>query len=276
MPLPGDVVRAEANTVENTLNLPASEVRGYLEQLLFTPTKRDETDDTRNVFSVGLIQLATTPWELTHARRVYRLIAANLLESAGREPAGRWQRDEHSRAAEEAWNSLPEPLRLLFYPQHDYLFADAQNEVAHRALVQVFAIRSWQLKHEGRFPENLEALVPEELPTLPTDPYSGRPFGYRPSRREGLLSLDHALAGVQPTIESSLIKPPQGSWLLYSVGIDQRDDGGIATNRKENGGIVPGSDMVFAIPPLEGNTSGEGKSEAKSTTKPEAAPAKPK
>ena len=106
------------------------------------------------------------------------------------------------------------------HPVHDYLFADAQNEVARRALVQMLAIRSWQLKHDGRFPENLEALVPGELPSLPLDPYSGQPFGYIRSGGAGLLPLDLALAGVQTTSESTLIKPPPGSWLLYSVGID--------------------------------------------------------
>ena len=68
MPTAGDVVRAEANTVENTLNLPASEVRRYLEELMFVPTTRGEADESRNVLGVGLIHLATTPWELTHAQ----------------------------------------------------------------------------------------------------------------------------------------------------------------------------------------------------------------
>ena len=40
------------------------------------------------------------------------------------------------------------------------------------------AIRAWQLKHDGQFPDRLEAIVPDDLPSLPTDPYSGKPFGY--------------------------------------------------------------------------------------------------
>ena len=49
---------------------------------------------------------------------------------------------------------------------------------ARRALVQVMAIRAWQLEHEGRFPEHLDDIVPDELASLPVNPYSGKPFGY--------------------------------------------------------------------------------------------------
>ena len=58
------------------------------------------------------------------------------------------------------------------------------NEAGRRALVQVLAIRDWQLKHNGQFPESLEKLVPEELPSLPLDPYSGRIFSYKRSDRK--------------------------------------------------------------------------------------------
>ena len=43
MPTPSEIVRAEANIVENTLNLPASELRGYLEELLFARGTRQAT-----------------------------------------------------------------------------------------------------------------------------------------------------------------------------------------------------------------------------------------
>lgn len=52
----------------------------------------------------------------------------------------------------------------------------------------------------GQVPEELELLVPEFLEELPMDPMSGENYRYR--------------------IE------PDGSWALYSVGWNQRDDGG--------------------------------------------------
>jgi hypothetical protein len=58
------------------------------------------------------------------------------------------------------------------------------------------AIRAWQLRHDGRFPDRLDELVPEELPSLPVDPYSGKPFNYLPEHpiaQGRLLSSAHNL-----------------------------------------------------------------------------------
>jgi len=51
----------------------------------------------------------------------------------------------------------------------------------------------------GRHPENLEALVPDILPEVPTDPFTGKPLVYK--------------------IEN-------GELLIYSLGSNQKDDGG--------------------------------------------------
>src|SRR4029077_5116930 len=101
------------------------------------------------------------------------------------------------------------PLAKRLIPNiHSYLETNDLNEVARRALVHVLAIRSWQLRHDGRFPDRLEALVPEELPSRPLDPFSGRPFGYL-SREESIRT------GHLESLPSEL--PPE-SRLLYSVG----------------------------------------------------------
>jgi hypothetical protein len=51
----------------------------------------------------------------------------------------------------------------------------------------------------GRYPENLEALVPEILPEIPVDPFTGKPLVYRIA---------------------------EGQLLIYSLGSNQKDDGG--------------------------------------------------
>ncbi len=51
----------------------------------------------------------------------------------------------------------------------------------------------------GRYPENLEALVPDILPEVPIDPFTGKPL---------------------------VFKITDGQLLIYSVGSNQRDDGG--------------------------------------------------
>ena len=45
------------------------------------------------------------------------------------------------------------PLEESIRKRSPYIVADEQNEVARRALVQILAIRSWQLKHDGQFPD---------------------------------------------------------------------------------------------------------------------------
>jgi hypothetical protein len=84
-----------------------------------------------------------------------------------------------------------------------------RNETLRRLTVTAIALERYRLRHD-RPPADLAALVPELLRTVPLDPMSGRPLGYR------------FTAGA--------------SFALYSVGEDGRDDGGdptslVATNR---------------------------------------------
>ncbi len=273
MPPPSEVVRAEANLFENTLDLPPSKLRSYLEKPVYG--RPPGADDARQTFAFGMINLVTTPWELTRARRVNRFVSAAALESASREPGHRLEHYWHSGAFSLADPMLPDPLRRFYRPVNDFLLADEQNEVARRALVQVFAIRAWQLKHDGRFPERLDVLVPEELPSLPIDPYSDRPFAFVPSSGARVLSLRDTLSTVRISINSKRASPPPGSWLLYSVGLDRQDNGGIAITDEMNYRLFRGYDIVFAIPPVPG-TPAAGKVESQSAPEATSEPAKPK
>jgi hypothetical protein len=67
-----------------------------------------------------------------------------------------------------------------------------------RLLICDLAIRGYSLDR-GRYPVKLADLVPDFLPEVPKDPFSGGPFAYRPT--------------------------PKG-YLLYSVGVNGVDDGG--------------------------------------------------
>jgi ABC-type transport system involved in multi-copper enzyme maturation permease subunit len=273
LPAPSEVVRAEANLVENTLNLPTSKLRGYLEESLYgTPPHTDNVDRT---IQYGMINLVTTPWELTHARRVNRFVSAAALESAAREPGHRQEHYWNSGASSLANSMLPEPLQRLSRSLNEYLMADEQNEVGRRALVQTFAIRAWQLKHDGRFPKALDALVPEELPSLPIDPYSDRPFGFVPSNGATVVPLRWALSTVQIPRDVKCSPPPPGSWLLYSVGPDRRDNGGIALTDDLILRVFEQYDIVFAIPPLPG-TPPAAKVESQRAPKPTSEPPKPR
>ena len=231
---PSDVVRAQANIVENTLNLPASKLRMYVEDFaLGNPGSRRQNRLTMILEYAG-IALVTTPWELSRARRETRLNSAEDLDVASREPGHRigdyWDEPAHGRNRFQRRSSRRQPplLQLVSRPATDYLFTDDQNEVARRALVQILAIRSWQLKHDGRFPERLDALVPDELPSLPSDPYSDGPFGYAHWSLGTVFPLRIALAGSWMGSDRPLISPNPRWWLLYSVGPDRRNDGGLS------------------------------------------------
>jgi ABC-2 family transporter protein len=225
-----DIVRAEANVVENTLDLPADKLREWAFKWA-------------NSGPGVLFVLGTTPWERIRARRVNRLLANAAIEDTMHEP---WQRSHTPHPEIEYAQTTSRTAMMLIRNVTGYVAAFDMNEVARRALVQVLALRAWQLQHDGQFPKSLEALVPAELASLPIDPFSGRPFGYIPSHGQDIPPLRTALT---PSPDEGH-GPIPGSWLLYSVGPDGLDDGGItfteAIARRRN------MDIVFEIPPSEG------------------------
>ena len=79
----------------------------------------------------------------------------------------------------------------------------AMQAETHRSLcLTAIALKRYSLRH-GKLPENLNALVPEFLSTVLVDYMDGQPIKYR-------LNAD-------------------GSFTLYSVGEDGKDDGGDMT-----------------------------------------------
>ena len=91
---------------------------------------------------------------------------------------------------------------------------DRRIKATIRLLATELSIRCYQ-QEKGHPPARLDELVPEFLKAVPQDPFSRRPLIYR----------------------------PQGTdWLLYSVGPDHVDNGGV---RKQRGGAVQGTDLFF-------------------------------
>jgi hypothetical protein len=72
-------------------------------------------------------------------------------------------------------------------------------EAARQVVITAIALKRCQLEH-GSYPEKLSELVPEFLASVPLDPVDGNPLRYR-------LNAD-------------------GTFLLYSVGENGKDDGG--------------------------------------------------
>jgi hypothetical protein len=98
-----------------------------------------------------------------------------------------------------------------------------RNETHRRLTVTAIALERHRL-HHGKFPGELGALVPEFLSAALIDPMNAKPFGYRTNS--------------------------DGSFTLYSVGEDGRDDNGdpnppTTTNRF---GLWEGKDAVWPMP----------------------------
>jgi len=88
----------------------------------------------------------------------------------------------------------------------------------HDALVTILALHRWKLD-KGAFPENLDALLTDGyLQTLPDDPYSDTILKYQ----------------------------QQGDkFILYSLGADFDDDGGVENHQDPWGRQETGGDRVF-------------------------------
>ena len=87
------------------------------------------------------------------------------------------------------------------------------------------AVRDWQLRHGGRFPDKLDDLVPDELPSLPLDPYTGRPFGY----------TTYALVKPRRSKESPYNWPPE-TRLIYMPGPTAAMTAGCSTRLSRDAG----------------------------------------
>jgi len=146
--------------------------------------------------------------------------------------------DADAAAAQERWERTPLPMALtrsrglamvdgLHGSFGRALQSMDQIELHRRGVSVMMALERWRLQrglHGSAYPQTLADLVPEFLDRVPLDPWSGRALCYR-STAEGK------------------------SYLLYSVGQDGKDDGGIAAKYRYSalGGVPQKSACDFVI-----------------------------
>ena len=85
------------------------------------------------------------------------------------------------------------------------------------------ALERHRLAH-GKYPETLDALAPQFIAKVPHDPISGQPLHYRPT--------------------------DDGHFILYSVGWNEKDDGGVVALTKGGSVDVDSGDWVWRYPDL--------------------------
>jgi hypothetical protein len=92
-----------------------------------------------------------------------------------------------------------------------------RGETEWQMTIAAIALQRFKVSH-GEYPESLEVLKPEFLSAIPYDCFSGKALCYQ--------------------------RKPNGSFLLYSVGDDGKDDGGDATAVGKFG-LWEGKDAVW-------------------------------
>jgi hypothetical protein len=120
------------------------------------------------------------------------------------------------------WNRpIARILLAMMLPTMDDLGRRAVRAgVDFQATIAACALRRYELAH-GKPPEQLTDLVPDFLPSIPMDPFDGKPLRYR---REGM------------------------EWVLWSVGSDLKDDYAEWHEfkyRKDHGENRNGGDIYF-------------------------------
>jgi len=116
-------------------------------------------------------------------------------------------------------------MRSMFSPSvlsmEKYLYRAIEAETAKASVTGAIALKRYQLKH-GEYPATLAALVPEFVSKVPHDPMDGQPLRYRSNQ--------------------------DGTFLLYSIGDDGKDDGGDPTPTGKFKGWQAGRDWVWPQP----------------------------
>ncbi|HAB16181.1 MAG TPA: hypothetical protein DCE44_07010 [Verrucomicrobiales bacterium] len=82
------------------------------------------------------------------------------------------------------------------------------------------AVERYRRAHNQRLPESLNALVPDVLEAIPHDPIDGQPLRYRPFTN---------------------------GYVVYSIGEDERDDGGVEYRNRPKKGPNQGWDYTFVV-----------------------------
>jgi hypothetical protein len=120
-------------------------------------------------------------------------------------------------------NSWLTPLRYPFaraiFPSFETVEARHLLTLARAQQVQTAAALARYRRAHGKLPAQLNDLVSEYLPSVPRDPMDGSALRYRPD--------------------------PEGSYLLWSIGSDRKDDGGKSDASKDP---VSDFDWVLKMP----------------------------
>jgi hypothetical protein len=239
LPDESESIKAEFLIAMNTLEQVPDQL------LAMAVLNRPKNDDGLHQVELRVAALMWRfPWEHQRHQRILRVM---------------FQGDERERRAAREWGGV-----LSQFGFRADIVRRRIREVAQMRAGQLqAALRSYQAK-SGELPATLDALVPHYLPTIPADPFDGKPFRYRLSRGEKIGWIDEAgTPGTMPAGAAAgapglppmpgLPPPPTrfvpaGQGILWSVGEDRIDDGGVQQSRTPSNTAF-GEDIIYLVPP---------------------------
>jgi hypothetical protein len=196
-----------------------------------------------------------------------------------------WEQDRHRRMLRVAFQGdNRERLRLEEWGGAAFASLTVRTRVRPRAKREIARMHANQLEvalrlyqaEQGKPAETLDVLVPRYLPSIPLDPFSGKPFRYRLSRGErvdwfGVMTGEDiqamqeepqapqppglgvgmpagmVAAGATPPKLAFRRLVPKGQGILWSVGEDGHDDGGKRQGTLDSNTQF-GEDILYLVP----------------------------
>ena len=128
-----------------------------------------------------------------------RAMETNILVLSAAPPQSLSLTNELSKIEADAKNGYYIMSSLLLPALSRTAIRDAATRAHLRTAVAGLTIERWRLAHGGKIPESLGELVPALLPSVPIDPFDGKPLRFK--------------------------KLPNG-YVVYSIGMNLQDDGG--------------------------------------------------
>lgn len=210
------------------------------------------------------------PWEYARHERILRL--------AFQEPVPFSEAARRQLIRTHKWGGDALTILMPLRPQP----RDRRDLALLHASQLKVALRLYQAKNHGNLPPALDDLLPGYVPSIPLDPFDGKPFRYRISAGEQLEWSTHealprgrggaAVArGNAPPGMNLAPPPPRGPFLppgmvisrkevpagqaiLWSVGEDEHDDGGKRQGLQDapqdhGAGFYDKVDLIYLVPP---------------------------
>jgi hypothetical protein len=152
---------------------------------------------------VSMLRVYPTGWHYRSMLRMNRYFDEMLAQV---EPdRRRWFGDRPTPSSPQNLTTLPSKIHYLFFSLATPVFETAESRWIHTATVTdqarlACALERYRLAR-GNYPGNLAELAPEFIPEVPLEIVNGEPYHYR--------------------------RTDDGSFILYSVGTDLHDDGGV-------------------------------------------------